>query len=154
MPPTFGSDLEFNLMCLIPKVSEAVFIPEIAYLFQSPRFGDAGEILVPTFAHIVYVPFDPYPLHSRSRQCCLLCGYIKISATLSQVAHFCGIIDSEGFPPSRNLKTGNLPVPSQQNSPLPQTHQPAMMTPLQKGRTIWILTAEHTEFDEIQQDVF
>jgi hypothetical protein len=61
-------------MRLIPEISEAVFIPEIAYLFQSPRFGNAGEFPVLTFAHIVYVPFDPYLVHSRSRQCCLLCG--------------------------------------------------------------------------------
>jgi hypothetical protein len=55
-PPAFGSDFEFDLVRLIPKVSEAVFIPEIAYLFQSSRFRDAGEI--PVLRNTGWIPAE------------------------------------------------------------------------------------------------
>jgi hypothetical protein len=64
--PAPGPDFEFNLMGFIPKAGEAVFIPTIAYLFQSPRFGDAREMLVLTFAQIVKVPTGQRVFRSES----------------------------------------------------------------------------------------
>lgn len=34
-PPTFGSDLKFNLMGLIPVISQAMSIPKLSNLFKS-----------------------------------------------------------------------------------------------------------------------
>jgi len=34
-PPAPGPDFKFDLVRLIPKVSEAVFVPEITYLLES-----------------------------------------------------------------------------------------------------------------------
>ena len=36
-PPALDPDFEFHFRRLIPDISEAVFIPEIAYLLQSSR---------------------------------------------------------------------------------------------------------------------
>jgi hypothetical protein len=80
-----------------------VRIPEVTYFFECLCFRDAGEVLVPTFAHVVYVPFRPYLVHSRSRRCCLSCGQRTQSG-----------IDLRPFIPQQSIRLHQLCVPIRQ----------------------------------------